>query len=789
MLSTDASAIEGPPGRSMTRYIMLKYLPILLLLSFAALISCGDRRQTSRILIFSKTTAYRDSSLESVKMALYSIGSRNGFIVDTTEDAAYFNEDSLRHYSAVIFLFTTDRRDSLLDSHQENAFERYIQAGGSYIGIRSADAERQWGWYQRMLEGRKSSDQHSMWKGEYDGGRVCYLETPADSTLPHQKEFQNQVLGAISFAIGKAEKPDYSKAHTLKMPRDENFTKTTLKYGGFDEPVEIVILPNSDILIAQRGGEIMFYQNKDSSLMQVGFLKVYHTAKTSGSEVEEGLMGLQVDPEFQQNHFLYVFYSPADTSVNRLSRFTFNANKIDKSSEKVILQFYSQREMCCHTGGSMAFDNNNTLYLSTGDNTSPGNEDGQKYTHNGFGPLDDRPGHLKFDAARTAANSNDLRGKILRIKIRDDGGYEIPAGNLFAKGQEKTKPEIYVMGNRNPYRISVDRNTNTLYWGEVGPDAFHDSANRGPKGYDEINKTDKPGNFGWPFFTGENFGYRKYDYNNGKSGLALDAVKPVNSSRNNTGLTLLPAAKPALIYYSYDVSDKFPTFGSGGKCAMAGPLYASKENKNMPEYYNGKLFIYDWIRGWIKVVSFQPDGRLDKVESFMNETHFNSPIDMEVGPDGKLYVLEYGNGWFTKNAEAALSRIDYDPHRVISDKGGNVVRLPQKTVTDSASLKIDGHKQSGGEITIIDSGRLLIESLDCKVCHKVNEVSIGPSFSAVEKKYARKTKSMTNHLSQKIINGGTGVWGQASMPAHPTLSEANAHLIIEYIYSLSPKSK
>ncbi|HTE30287.1 MAG TPA: c-type cytochrome, partial [Chryseolinea sp.] len=134
-------------------------------------------------------------------------------------------------------------------------------------------------------------------------------------------------------------------------------------------------------------------------------------------------------------------------------------------------------------------------------------------------------------------------------------------------------------------------------------------------------------------------------------------------------------------------------------------------------------------------------------------------------------------------------RIDYDPHRVISDKGGNVVRLPKKTVTDSASLKIDGHKQSGGEITIIDSGRLLIESLDCKVCHKVNEVSNGPSFSAVEKKYARKTKSMTNHLSQKIINGGTGVWGQASMPAHPTLSKANALLIIEYIYSLSPKSK
>ena len=56
---------------------------------------------------------------------------------------------------------------------------------------------------------------------------------------------------------------------------------------------------------------------------------------------------------------------------------------------------------------------------------------------------------------RTAANTNDLRGKILRIRVKDDGSYEIPEGNLFAPGTAKTRPEIYVMGDRNPYRISV----------------------------------------------------------------------------------------------------------------------------------------------------------------------------------------------------------------------------------------------------------------------------------------------------------------------------------------------
>ena len=63
----------------------------------------------------------------------------------------------------------------------------------------------------------------------------------------------------------------------------------------------------------------------------------------------------------------------------------------------------------------------------------------------------------------------------MRIRVKDDGTYEIPDGNLFPKGTDKTRPEIYVMGNRNPYRISVDQKNSNLYWGEVGPDAANDS--------------------------------------------------------------------------------------------------------------------------------------------------------------------------------------------------------------------------------------------------------------------------------------------------------------------------
>src|SRR5579872_1137783 len=97
-------------------------------------------------------------------------------------------------------------------------------------------------------------------------------------------------------------------------------------------------------------------------------------------------------------------------------------------------------------------------------------------------------------------------------------------GNLFSPGTPKTRPEIYVMGNRNPYRISVDQKNSFLYWGEVGPDANNDSLDtRGPRGYDEVNQARKAGFFGWPLFIANNIPYREYDYATGKTGPYFDA--------------------------------------------------------------------------------------------------------------------------------------------------------------------------------------------------------------------------------------------------------------------------
>lgn len=687
--------------------------------------SCNKRSGNPKVLVFTKTAGYHHSSIGAGAIAIMKLGQENDFDVDTTSNAGMFTEDTLKKYAAVVFLNTTDTADVLLDNYQKNAFQRYIEAGGGFVGVHAAaDAGYHWGWYKRLLgatfkshprqqeatihvvdkndistkhlpdpwvrkdewynfndlnpdvhvllnldektyEGGTNGEHHPVaWYHNYDGGRAWYTELGHTEESYEEPNYLKHLLGGIKYAMDDNKELNYSKATTPPLPDEDRFTKVQLVEGTFFEPTEMTILPNLDVLVAQRRGQIMLYKNDTKKVKQVGFLNVYWKTSMPGVNAEEGLLGLQKDPDFEKNHYIYMYYSPADTSVNRLSRFTLENDTINPASEKIILQLYSQREICCHTGGSIAFGGNGLLYVSTGDNTTPFNEKGQPYQTNGFAPLDDRPGHLQYDDRRSAGNTNDLRGKILRIRVNEDGTYTIPDNNLFAKGTPKTRPEIYVMGDRNPYRISVDQKNNFLYWGEVGPDARNDSMEtRGPKGYDEVNQARKAGFFGWPFFIANNLPYRAYDYATGVSGPPFDPAKPINNSRNNTGLEVLPPAQPAFIWYPYDASKEFPHVGSGGRTAMAGPVYHTSlypKETRLPDYYDGKLFIYEWIRGWIKVVTMQPNGDFDNMEPFMLHTRFANPSDMEVGPDGKLYVLEYGTGWFAKNPDAGLVRIDYN---------------------------------------------------------------------------------------------------------------------------------
>ena len=83
--------------------------------------------------------------------------------------------------------------------------------------------------------------------------------------------------------------------------------KTVLTIGNLNEPTEMAILPNLDILLVQRRGEIMLYKEKSKSITQVGFLNAYFKTSSGGANAEDGVLGIATDPGFKENNYVYIF--------------------------------------------------------------------------------------------------------------------------------------------------------------------------------------------------------------------------------------------------------------------------------------------------------------------------------------------------------------------------------------------------------------------------------------------------------------------------------------------------
>lgn len=453
------------------------------------------------------------------------------------------------------------------------------------------------------------------------------------------------ILIAFCFACQSFDKREH--ADNAK-PDSTRFVPIILA-AGLNEPLAMEILPDNSVLLIERKGAVRLWDVKTQALRTIAHLDVF-------SGIEDGLLGVALDPDYENNRWVYLYYAVAgDDWKNRLSRFELKDGALVQSSEFVLLEIPTQRKYCCHSGGAMTFGPDGLLYLSTGDNTNA--EEAEGYV-----PIDERPGRELADDQATAANTNDLRGKILRIKPEPDGSYSIPEGNLFSKDERLGRPEIFVMGCRNPYKISVDMKNGYLYWGDVGP--FTKVQGReGTLSYDEINQAKTAGFYGWPYFLGDNEAYPDYDFATKQEGPRFDPLNPVNNSPNNTGLQRLPQAQPAMIWYGRMPSQAFHLVGKGGASAMAGPVYYSdlypESDIKLPAYYDGKLFIYDWVRRWIMAVTFDDQGNYKDMERFLPHWKLAAPMDVKIGPDGAMYLLEYGTNWFSKNADAQLVRIEY----------------------------------------------------------------------------------------------------------------------------------
>jgi glucose/arabinose dehydrogenase/PKD repeat protein len=430
------------------------------------------------------------------------------------------------------------------------------------------------------------------------------------------------------------------------------------------EPMALAVLPDRSVLHTARNGTLR-RTDAGGTTTVIATIGVYN-------HDEEGLQGVGVDPGFATNRQIYLYYAPplstpggdapatgtdwsAWQGVNRLSRYTLNADYTVNLGSKVdVLDVKADRGLCCHVGGDIDFDAAGNLYLSTGDDSNP-------FDSAGFSPLDERTDrNPAYDAQRSAGNTNDLRGKVLRIKVQPNGTYTIPAGNLFAPGTAGTRPEIYAMGFRNPFRMSVDKATGVVYLGDYGPDSGATDPNRGPSGQVEFNRITSAGNYGWPYCTGTNTStetYNEWNFATGTTGPKYDCTGgPTNNSSHNTGQSKLPPARPAWIKYGGD-SGTPPEFGGGSESPMGGPVYRFDPNLNSPTKFpaslDGNFFAGEFGRGWIKPINVGTG----EISSF--PWVGKQVMDMAFGPDGSLYVLDYGTGYFNGDANSALYRFDY----------------------------------------------------------------------------------------------------------------------------------
>lgn len=731
------------------------------------------------VLIFTETTQFRhteaiDQGVPLLQAALTAEGITSEWSNDST---GFFTPEKLATFDAVVLFNASGDPWS---AAEKEAFIAYQQAGGSTVGVHNAtDMRSSWAWYDDMVgtlmpghaatgtspgptgvvrveDRTHPSTDHlaQRWQrgdewynystnvrgtkhvlatldettyapggnamgydhpiswcdNNYDGGKVWMTGMGHFGAHYSEPALMGHIVGGISWASGK-------EAGDCGGTDWENFEKVALDTNT-SAPFAIDVLPDGRVVYTELvRGQIQVYNPTTQETSTAATIPVY-----SGGE--DGLLGIAADPNFADNGYLYVYYAPASTNdsdpanfFSRVSRFTMNetTGTIDLATERVLISFPARRlpDEPGHTGGGLDFDIEGNLLIGIGDDVNPHSE-----PSGGYAPLSTRNGTF-HDARETSANTNDLRGKVLRITPKADvaagatpgigTSYEIPEGNLFAVGTAKTRPEIYAMGFRNPFRFSVDPVSGAVGVADYSPDNGNDApATRGPAGIAEWNLISEPGFYGWPLCMGNNEPFRNVDYGTTSAGPVVvkdffDCNAPINDSPRNTGLTELPAAQPADMWYGYRRSSTGAIPQGGGLAPMGGPFYNYDANlvsdTKFPEYYDGKPFFYDWARNRMFSIDLKDPAaatgsQVEKVNPFLPQTQFLAPIDSKFGPDGALYVLDWGGGYGRDNPNSGLHRIDY-----ISGSRSPVASFTATPDTGAAPLEVsfDGSASSDPE--------------------------------------------------------------------------------------------
>ena len=368
-------------------------------------------------------------------------------------------------------------------------------------------------------------------------------------------------------------------------------------------PTDFDFLPDGRILVAERSGLVRLLDSQGSSSKPA--LDLRQRMSTAGFR---GLMAVAVDPDFGQNGYVYVSYTPrpvgatatsaAPTHVE-VSRFTMRGDHAE--DEHVLVGAHPNAKGSCaglpraadclpsdvdHIGTGIAFDRDGTLFVSTGD--GGGAEQVEQI-------------------ALGAQNVDALNGKVLHI-TRD--GLGVPSNPFYDGHPEHNRSKVWALGFRNPFRATMTPSSGTPVVGDVGWDTA-----------EEIDVVAAGRNYGWPCFEGDG---RTTEY---RSTVECGALYDSQRTFVDPVLQVLHEGKPTSI--------------TGG-AFVSGDAY--------PVEYNG-YFFGDWARSSIQYMSLDPTSGEPRGDAVTFADNAGGPVAFRVGRDGHLYYLALNHG--------KLYRIDF----------------------------------------------------------------------------------------------------------------------------------
>ncbi len=432
-----------------------------------------------------------------------------------------------------------------------------------------------------------------------------FAQTQGNSTVP-----SNQTLKVIS-------------NDQERLPSQEGFT-TTLLATNFTAPHNLIYGPDDTLWITERMGKNITRVNPETG-EKLSSIPVPNVLAAGG---QDGLMGMALDPQFNNTHHIYVAYTyDADTSdevdrLTKITRFTYDLSN-NTLSEPVDL-ISGLAGSIDHNSGRMTFDQDGKLYYTIGDQ---GKNQISLYCSN------IEAQHLPTAQQVAAKDWDAYEGKVLRMN--PDGS--IPEDNPVINGVQS---HVYTFGHRNPQGITVGP-TGDLYISE-----------HGDKTDDEINHLQAGGNYGWPYVAGykDDKAYQYVNWSAAAEG--CEALEWDNISLPPTGLPVMNESDfnatnfvpPIQTFYTVENGYNFTDPACEGNNYVCWPTVAPSSlrlyNSDTVPGWNGTLLMTTLKAGKIFHIDLNDNGTAlerNPVELFHSENRYR---DVAFSPDGStIYVI------------------------------------------------------------------------------------------------------------------------------------------------------